>query len=257
MGSLTDLRALAIQAAKNGDWSQAIEANQQIVTINSQDTSARNRLGMALLQQGKTQEAKIEFLEVIKLDATNPIAKKQLACIEKNETIKPLQFSRTQFIEEPGVSKICELHRLAGKQVLQELSSGQECILKPKKRFISVETLNGIYIGSLPDDVSFRLLQLMQTGNKYECIIYNLDTNYCQVFIREIHRSPANQDNNSFPLTIVNALGEEQESTLLLLEEDSGDNIIKDLDDNAEEIEEQESSYGREHYTSEDIDRLQ
>jgi hypothetical protein len=91
------------------------------------------------------------------------------------------------------------LHRLAGKQVLDTLGVGQECKLVLKKRFISVETADGTYIGALPEDISFRLSKLIETGNLYSCRIHTLCNSECTVFLKELNRSKKNLDHHSFP----------------------------------------------------------
>lgn len=258
MGSLTDLRAQAITAAKLGNWQEAVAANQEIIVIHPTDIAALNRLGMALLQQGEATQATETFQNVLAIDATNPIAKKQLERIATNQTIIAPQFCKTQFIEEPGKSKVCLLHRLAGKNVLEVLKSGQSCQLKPKTRFISVETDDGMYIGSLPDDVSYRLSQLIESGNTYDCVVYTVTKTECSVFVKEKYRSQPNQNTNSFPLgnNHVNQ-SEDGEDAFLLLDENG---MESDKDDDATQSrdgEDQEEEFEQERFTSEDIDRMQ
>lgn len=257
MGSLSDLRTQAIAAAKRTDWKMAVEANQEIISINPSDIVALNRLGMAFLQLHEVASAEETFKQVLAIDATNAIAKKQLEKIDKKEQVAAPHFCATQFIEEPGKSKICQLHRLAGKDVLATLRSGQTCQLKPKTRFISVESLEGAYIGSLPDDISYRLSQLIASGNRYECVLYTVNKTECSVFIKEKYRSPENQQLNSFLLggNHLTSSGEQDDESLLFLQEDDigGDDKSEEQDDAAEA----EKDYSEERFSTEDIDRLQ
>lgn len=257
MGSLTDLRTQAITAAKNTDWQTAVTANQEIILINPSDIAAYNRLGMSFLQLGNAKQATAAFKEVLKIDATNPIAKKQLQRISKKEDIAPPQFTRTQFIEEPGKSKICALHRLAGRNVLEELRSGVACQLKPKSRYISVETETGHYIGALPDDISYRLSNLISSGNLYEVVVYTVTKTECSVFVREKYRSLENQHLNSFPLGGNHANGEDSDDKFILMDEDG--NTVNNTEDSegADSLEEAEADYEQESFTSEDIARMQ
>jgi hypothetical protein len=193
------LQQQAISAAKQQDWPKAIESNLAILAQNEADLGALNRLGLAQMQVGETKAAESTFKKVIALDKSNTIAKKHLARLKSNQVPSSPSFSQIYFIEEPGKTKIAELHRLAGKPVLDKLSVGQTCELKPKNRYISVES-QGVYVGALPEDLSFRLTKLMSSGNEYACYIHSLTANSCTVYIQETLRSEANQYSHSFPL---------------------------------------------------------
>lgn len=197
MSALRQLEAKAINAAKNNDWEQAIEHNQQIISQYPQDINALNRLGFAYLQKQKVRLASRTFQQVLALEKNNPIATKQLANIKKKSISAP-EFSSQNFVEEPSKSKIVALHRLAGRQALEKLNVGQELVLKPKSRFISVETTAKKYLGSLPEDISLHLSKLIATGNRYTVLLHSCSNNHCNVFIKESYQSPANQHWHSF-----------------------------------------------------------
>lgn len=260
MGNLSDLRIKAIASAKTGDWDAACDINQEILAINGADLSALNRLGMAQMQLQKTKDAEATFKRVLELDSTNLIAKRQLERIKSKEPFVPPTFASDAFIEEPGKAKLCQLHRLAGKDVLAALSIGQRCQLKPKSRYISVETLDSHYIGSLPDDVSFRLSKLISGGNTYDVLIHSVDKTECSVFIKELSRSKANQNMTSFPMgTAVGGSAEDADSEnyLFMDEQEQGGRYDKTTaaDQNAEdEAEFTEETSG---FTDEDLERLQ
>lgn len=199
MNTSHTLQQQAINAAKSQDWSAAVAINTQLLEINESDVGALNRLGVAQLQLGQASKAKASFQKVIQLDRSNTIAKKHLDRLKSNQTPASPSFSQVYFIEEPGKTKIVELHRLAGKQVLDVLAVGQSCELKPKNRYISVES-NQTYIGALPEDLSFRLTKLLKNGNEYQSFVYSTSNHSCIIYIREVVRSVANQDVHSFPL---------------------------------------------------------
>lgn len=199
MHTPANLQLSAINAAKQQDWTAAIEVNQQILESYPADIGALNRLGVAQMQLGKNTAAKTSFNKVLELDRSNTIAKKHLARLKNNQQPAVPTFSTVYFIEEPGKTKIVELHRLAGKTVLDALAVGQLCELKPKSRYISIE-VDGAYIGSLPEDISFRLSKLISTGNTYACYVHSITGNSCSVYLKENHRSEKNQFVHSFPL---------------------------------------------------------
>lgn len=190
----------AIQATKNQDWDQALAANLNILEQEPNNIPALMRSGIAYLQLEKKSKAKEAFEQVLTIDKANALAKKHLLKLKNNQKIILSHLpSNEEFIEEPGKSKTVELHRLAGKDQLESLSVGQECTLKSKNRFISVES-NKVYIGSLPEDLSARLSKLIAGGNTYVCYIQSLSSTSCTVFIKEATRSKHNQFIHSFPV---------------------------------------------------------
>lgn len=200
MNSFLALQQKAIQSAKNQDWAGAIEYNLSILELKSHDIAALNRLGVAYLQKGDNKKAKQAFEQVVTLDKSNSLAKKHLERIKNKQANIAPAFSHEHFIEEPGKTKTVELHRLAGKNVLSALSLGQACELKPKNRYISVE-VGGTYVGALPEDLSFRLSKLIETGNSYTCRIRSCSGSQCSVHLRELARSVHNEHTNSFPVS--------------------------------------------------------
>lgn len=190
----------AINAAKDLDWPTAISVNLEIINVNSLDIKALNRVGLAYLQLEDVKNAKKYFQKVLQIDKSNIIAKKNLDKIKNNQIINIKEFSNNSFIDEPGKAKTVSLTRLASKATIQSLCIGQTCQLVSKNRFISVETENNLYIGSLPEDLSFRLSKLISTGNIYSCHIQSFSEKNCCVHIKEKHVSPKNQDIHSFPV---------------------------------------------------------
>ncbi len=219
--SQSELETLAVSAAKNQQWDEAIGYNQQILADSPDDIGAHNRLGVSYAQIKKLSEAKSEFEKVLELDKSNQIAKKHLQKLKSKQSINICSLTTpTQFIEEPGKTKVVELHRLAGRDVLEHLMVGEECQLKPKGRYVSVETLKGCYIGSLPEDVSFTLTKLMRTNNTYACYVRSVSSTACSVFLSETHRSKENEFVHSFPTSRSSAAVEDfyldgEDTTLL------------------------------------------
>lgn len=200
MNSIQTLEQKAIAAAKKENWQEAVSFNQEILEKDSNNIGALNRTAMAYLRLDKSKEAKKKYEEVLALEPSNAIAIKQLSNIKNNVTYFP-QFTAQNFIEEPGIAKIIQLHRLAGKNVLEKLVVGQNLVFKPKNRYVSIETTNKIYVGSLPEDISARLTKLIQNGNEYLCQIHQVSHNYCDIFIKETFRSKKNQNQHSFPVS--------------------------------------------------------
>lgn len=198
MNKLASLQLQAVNAAKNSNWEKAIDLNEQILEIDPKNLGALNRLGLSYVQVEKAAKAKKCFKQVLEIDCSNSIAKKNLDKIKNKQKAVP-SFSQEHFIEEPGKTKIVELHRLASKDILNELAPGKSCELKIKSRYISVDSDNK-YIGTLPEDLSFRLTKLIKRGNKYETFIHSACPKSTFVYIKEVFRSEKNENIHSFPL---------------------------------------------------------
>lgn len=234
--SVTKLQTLAIAAAKSGDWQKAIELNTEILTQSPEEVTALNRLGLAHLQLGDIKAAKENFQQALNLDKHNTIAQKHLDRIKSNQKPTPPAFTRTHFIEEPGKTKIAELHRLAGKQILDTLAVGQPCVLVLKNRYISVDTEDGEYIGALPEDISFRLTKLINTDNTYHCSIHSCSNNQCTVFLKEVSRSKQNSDIHSFPPTKANANSVDIDDRFLLEDFEDENGLLDGEEEETEEL---------------------
>lgn len=209
----------AINAAKSQDWETAIELNTEILDRNQDDIGAHNRIGLAYMQLGKTTNARKAFKIVLEKDKSNIIAKKHLNSL-KNKQKTNLSVSQVYFIEEPGKTKIADLHRLTRKDFLKKLRVGQKCQLVSKGKHISIETEDGKYVGALPDDLSYRLCNLIKRGNEYECLLHTITEKNCSVHLRENKTSPKNKHILSFPSGKISITKNSPIEEELLIEDD-------------------------------------
>lgn len=201
MNQFQSLKKRAIEQAKNGEWQLAIDTNLEILKDRENDIGTLNRLGYCYVQLDDKQNATKTYEKVLELDRRNAIAEKYLGLLKKNVKIKPRHASSfDDFVEEPRRTKVLSLDRLAGPKVLEELSVATPCLLKPKGRYVCVTTEAGEYIGSLPEDVSRHLSQLIKTGNTYKCLIRSVSKQECWVFIKEKFVSEENKFTPSFLL---------------------------------------------------------
>lgn len=233
MSGLTNSHNQAIFAARTGNWQDAIGFNLKIIKQNERDTAALNRLGVAYLQIKESKKAVEAFRQVLEVDKNNQIAKKNLKKAQSTDLYVPPSFSQPHFIEEPGKTRVIELHRLADKGCLNSFAAGTLCTLRCKKRYISVEA-NGKYIGALPEDISFRLSRLIEKGNQYLCYLHTTSHKNCSVYLKEVFRSQKNQDVTSFPVSRTNSEGDGIESVLI------EDDIPVEVIDHDKEEEEEE-----------------
>lgn len=202
MKNLTPLTKKAIEFARQQDWDQAIEINEEILKEKPQEIGALNRLALARMQKGHVRIAEELLEQVLEIDKHNKIAQKNLKKArnkEKGHTVSMAQ--RSSYIEEPGKAKLIELIRISDQDILRELSMGQTCRLEAKKAYISVTTENGDYLGTLPREISGRLIRLINTGNTYSCQIHSITDETCKIHLKENHVAEENKGITSFPVT--------------------------------------------------------
>lgn len=202
----TALEEQAVKAALTQNWLKAVEINKKILKDFPQNIAALNRLGRAHWETGKITQAIQSYKKVLKFDSLNPIANKNLKRLEKGGQNKkkfpkknnPTPLGKT-FLEEPGKTKMVKLVRLAPPATLAQLDNADTVILTIKKRVVSVLSENGNYLGTIPEDLSIRLIRLIKGGNQYQSFIKGVDHQKLEIFIREVFRAKKFFNNPSFP----------------------------------------------------------
>jgi tetratricopeptide (TPR) repeat protein len=195
----------AVQAALEADWARAVELNTKILEANADDLEARNRLGRALLETGKLDEAKAAYAEVLKAEPNNPIALRNVArlgTLLEHKTKINVTKSKTQprlFIEDMGKTGILRLINPAPPHVVAKYSPGAEAELRERDGLIAVHARDGELLGFLEPKVGRRLLDLLNTGNEYVVAVVSNDQQNPRVAIRETLQSPENAQRISFP----------------------------------------------------------
>ena len=195
----------AVQAALEADWAKAVELNTKILEANAEDLEARNRLGRALLETGKLDEAKAAYADVLKAEPNNPIALRNVArlgTLLEHKTKTNATKSKTQprlFIEDMGKTGILRLINPAPPQVVAKYSPGAEAELRERDGLIAVHARDGELLGFLEPKVGRRLLDLINTGNQYVVAVVSNDQQNPRVAIRETLQSPENAQRISFP----------------------------------------------------------
>lgn len=192
----------AISLALSGNWKEAISVNQKILKLNSKDLGTLNRLARAYAELGQITKARKTAQKVIKIDSFNTIADKSLKKWKglKDGEVPSLKPSGVEaFLEEPGKTKMLTLIHLGSPNVLAKLDSADEVKLDFHCHRISVVTLDGKYVGRLPDDISSRLKRLAQLGNEYLALVKSVEREDAKIFIREVKKGKGAKDIVSFP----------------------------------------------------------
>lgn len=184
-----ELAQKAINAALNCRWNEAVETNSLILQVEPENVDALNRIARAYFELGEIKRAQRASKKVLKIDPFNGIAAK---CFKKWQGIKTPQngtasyTSPLAFLEEPGKTKMVRLIHLGDTKVITNLDCGDEVTLTPHSHSVSVITMNGKYVGKLPDDLAVRLINRMKNGSKYQTLIKSAQTDDVKIFIRGV-----------------------------------------------------------------------
>lgn len=192
---------MAVTFALTGKWNEAIDANLKILKENPDDTEALCRLTRAYFELGKTSDAKDSANKVLEIDPTNQIASKFIEKIKiaKGNNGGTATFPCNEsFLEESGKTKMIGLMNIGDIETFANLDPGEEVKLVTYPHRVSVTTLNGKYIGRLPDDIAARLKNLIKEGYKYQVLLKSLSAKAIIVFVRETEKGE-NSETPSFP----------------------------------------------------------
>ena len=196
----------AIQLARESRWEEAVAVNRSILGLFPNDIDSFNRLGKALMELGRYNEAKRAYKKALDLDTTNQIARKNLdrlnvlakSGVPQAETS---QADPSLFIEEMGKTAITALQQTT-REALAKINAGERVELRPRRNALSVETPGGEFVGMVEPRLGHRLLKLMAGGNKYASGITSVGGEECRIIIKEIHQDPSQAGRPSFPTAI-------------------------------------------------------
>lgn len=179
----------AIHAALNGNWEEAVELNLSILADLPQNIAALNRLGRAYMELGQKEAARDAYEQVLKIDKYDTIASKNLKLLpHQKSNLASIVLAEEDFIELPGITKSTGLIKVASRDILLSLVCKQKLTLVPKTRLIAVMTEDKVCIGCLPDDLSFKLGDLIKSGYDYTACLKGASDNAATIFIRELKR---------------------------------------------------------------------
>jgi len=200
-----EIHKQAINAAITCNWQTAIDLNQKILEVEPQNTEVLNRLAKAFFETGSYSQAKKVYTQVLEIDPYNTIAEKNLkkASSLKKDGIASgaasMSLSPAMFLEEPGVTTLVNLVKIAEPQKLLKLSPGTVVNLVTKKRGVSVTDFKDVYLGAFPDDSAFHIQKLLKGGNKFMAIIKSVrPPSGLTVLVRETYRSKKFKNQASF-----------------------------------------------------------
>lgn len=214
MQDIDILEQHAVDAAIAQDWSNAIELNKQILETEKKNVDALLRMGFAYMRSSDIENAKSCYNKVLKQQPRNPVALENLERIqilEEKGGMPGAQRHRANldpnlFLDTPGKTKTVTLVMLGQKDLLALLTAGQEVELKLKKRRVEIRTQSGDYLGSLPDDLSKRLIFFIKNKSEYKAFVKEANITRVVIFIREEVKGKRVAHYTSFPQNIQNNL---------------------------------------------------
>lgn len=203
---MSTLKDQAIKCALENKWTEAIQANLDILNQSPKDLDALNRLAYAYMQSKQFDEAKITYAKVIEMDKTNPIATKNLKKLDSLSSNKNgssamqnhINHMENVFIQEAGKTKTIELSNIADKKTIMTLQHGDDVFLTLKRSKIFVLSSEKAYIGMLPDNIGLRLTNFIKGGNEYQACIKGIEDKSVTIFIKETKRAKKFSNQPSF-----------------------------------------------------------
>ncbi len=227
----------AVNLAMQSRWAEAVELNRQIIEASPKDIEAHNRLGKALIETGKYDDAREAYNHTLRIDATNTIAQKNIQRLDKlmEDEIVDSPTPRVDpslFIEEAGRATTTSLVELASGDVLAKLNPGDPVSLDVQGNVVLVVTSTGETAGKIEPKLRHRLVRLYGMGNTYSAFVTAVDEQALRIIIHETHREPSMGNRPSFPIARESYRGYVRDSLLRYdLDED------EDEDEEADETE--------------------
>ena len=195
----------AVQLAVEARWEQAVELNRYIIDAFGADEGAQNRLGKALTELGRLEEAKAAYDTSLAINPMNPVARKNATKLESlinaKEALKggPVKVDLNLFVEEMGKTTTTTL-RAAAEDVCSKVAAGDVAELRVDGDGIEVDTVRGVRVGSLEAKLARRLLKFVQGGNRYQAGITSCEGSTVKVIVRETYQDPKFAGRPSFPI---------------------------------------------------------
>lgn len=206
MNDIDALEQQAVDAAITQHWNDALRLNEKILKLDSKNLAACLRLGFIYMQMKDFTESKKYYQKGLRIQPKNHVAQENLERLDvlgeksgRKSTGEKTILNPNLFLEVPGKTKTVVLVNIGQKKDLAELVSGQKVELKLKKRKVEARTNAGKYIGSLPDDISKRLIYFIKAKSNYAAFVKESSINRVIIFIKEESKGKKVSHYSSFP----------------------------------------------------------
>lgn len=193
----------AISLAMESKWEEAAAVNREILEELPENTEALNRLGKALSELGRYSEARQALEQVLRLQPSNTIAKKNIERIRGLRDTAPRAHAPGVpphfFIEETGKTGVTSLIDLAPKETVAKKVAGETITLDPQEHKLLVRDVAREYVGTVEPKLGLRLLRLIRGGNRYDAAIAAINDQGIRIIIKETYQHPTQVGRMSFP----------------------------------------------------------
>ena len=223
----------AITLAMDGLWEEAVTANQFILEDFPDDLGANNRLGKALSELGRNDEAKRAFEQALLISPSNGISKKNLVRLARlgnntaNSNTTNGNVTPHIFIEDSGKSEVTSVVNLTVLNTFLKLAPGHALNMVAEDNRLTVTENSGEYIGQIEPRLTSRLNRLIKGGNRYEATVTSVGEQELNIIIREVYKHPNQIDLVSFPSKMALRADEDLPTSSLLGYELAEDSSVK------------------------------
>ena len=185
----------AVQAALAGRWEDAAGLNQTILERFGSEEESQNRLGKAMTELGRFDEAKSAYEATLGLNPLNVIAQKNRAKLDvlaqsKDVKVGPTRVDLNLFVEEQGKTTSTTLESIDDPNVHNKIGAGDIAELRIAGDAIMAETVRGVKLGHVEARLGRRLIKFIQGGNRYLAAVTAVEPGQVKLMIRETYQDP-------------------------------------------------------------------
>ena len=196
---------VAIALAMQGRWPEAVTVNRSLIEDFPGDLESYNRMGRALTEVGRIDEAREAFRRVLEVSPHNTIARKNFDRLDQlGDNLprhQPTNRRATQaFIGESGKTLVTSLVNIAPPPLIARLTPGDDVNSELAGRRLNVrEEAKGEELGQVEPKTASRLKRLMSGGNRYAATVKSVEDREVTIIIREVYKHPSQARIVSFP----------------------------------------------------------
>jgi hypothetical protein len=196
----------AVQLAAEAQWEEAIELNKFMIETFGPDEACHNRIGKAMTELGRLEEAKSEYDQALELNPMNLVARKNAQKLENlmkaHQGVRAgaVKVDLNLFVEEMGKTTTTNL-RSTDDDVCSKVAPGDVAELRVEGDGIEVDTVRGVRIGALEAKLARRLIKFIQGGNRYQAGVTSCEGGVVRVIVREVYQDANFAGKPSFPIT--------------------------------------------------------
>ncbi|MCA9832446.1 MAG: tetratricopeptide repeat protein [Thermomicrobiales bacterium] len=199
----------ALDASLANNWEEAIALNEEYLDRFPRDAEALNRKGRAYMELGKLGAARESYLEALKADPANMIARRNLQRLEtiyKTDDAADTGVVRTQaippanvFVEEIGKTWIDDLAHPVENDILALVAPGDQLKLVVEGERVYVKTMEGVELGQVDQVIGSRMARLMAIGHEFDAYALGQSMGSLRFIIRETARAEESERIMTFP----------------------------------------------------------